>query len=122
MTKITYLKGCTKQSCLVLIYLSHGLASPIFTVAPPQYFSSCLSLAFLESCCPSSSPVVISLHLDPTIWDFSASSNRVASSSSTLSWSHWRYSNVLFFFSFFSTTFCFLASSLAFSSASLLAF
>ena len=116
--KITYFERCTRQSCPVLTHLLQGLAPPIFTAAPLQYFSSYFSLAFLESCCPSSSPAVTFLCLNPMTWDPSAPFNRVASSSSTLSWSYWMYSN----FFFFSVIFCFLASSLALASASLLAF
>ena len=116
--KITHLEGCTRQSCPAHTHLSQGLEPSILTVASPQY----LSLAFLEGCCLSLSLAVTSLHLDPTTWDPSAPSNRVASSSSTLSRSRWRYSIVLFFFFFFSTTFCLSASSLALAFAFLLAF
>ena len=52
----------------------------------------------------------------------SAPSNRVASSSSTSSQSRWRYSTILLFLSSSSATLCLLASSRAFSSASLFAF
>ena len=103
-------------------HLSQGVASPILTAAPPQYFFGCFPLAFLEGCCSSSSPMATSLRLDPAAWDLSAPSNRVASSSSTLFQSHWRYSLVLFFLSSSSTTLCLSASSLALASASLLAF
>ena len=113
---------CTRQSCPVYTHLSQGLEPPILTAAPPRYFPGCFPLAFLEGHCSSSSPAVISLHLDPATWDPSAPSNRAASSSSTLSWSRWRYSTVLFFLSSSSATFCLSASFLALASASLLAF
>ena len=110
------------KSCLVLTHLSQGLVPPIFAVAPPRYFSGCLPLAFLEGCCPSLSLAVTFLHLDPMTWNPSAPSNRAVSSSSTLSWSHWRYSIVLLFLSSSSATLCLSASFQAFSSAFLLAF
>ena len=116
--KITHLEGYTRQSCPALIYLSQGLTPSIFTVVSPWYFPSCFPLAFLEGCCTSLSPVATSLRLDPITWDPSAPSNRAVSSSSTLSWSYWIYSN--FFFSF--AILCFLASFLALASTSLLAF
>ena len=106
----THLKWCTRQSCPVLIYLLQKLASPILTVVPLWYFLCCFSLAFLEGHCISSSPVAISLHLDPVTQNLLAPSNKAASFASTLSWSHWRYSNIFFFFS--STILCLLASSL----------
>ena len=99
-------------------YLSQGLEPPILTAAPLQH----LSLAFLEGCCPSLSLVAISLCLDSVTWDSSAPSNRAASSSSTSSWSCWRYSTVLLFVSSSSTTLYLSASSLALASAFLLAF
>ena len=83
----------------MLTHLSQGLAPPILTVVPLQYFPCCFSLAFLEGYCPSSSLVIISLHLDPMTWDLSAFFKRVASFFSILSQSHWRYSTILFFFS-----------------------
>ena len=119
---ITHLEGCTRQSCPALTYLSQGLVLPIFTMAPPQYFPGCFSLAFLEGHYPFSFPAATSLNLDPTIWDPSTSSNRVASFSSTLSWSHWRYSIVLLFLFSSSATLCLSAFSQVFSSTSLLAF
>ena len=91
---------------------------PILTVVPLQYFSGYFSLAFLEGYCPSLSLAAISLHLDPATWDPSVSSNRAASSSSTSSWSCWRYSN--FFFS--STILYFSVSFLALAFTFLLAF
>ena len=118
----THLEWCTRQSCMVLTHLSQGLASPILTVASLWYFFCCLPLAFLKGYCPTLSPAVISLCLNPTTWDPSAPSNRAVSSSNTLSQSCWIYSNVLFFFFSSSATLCLLASSLAFSYASLLAF
>ena len=118
----TYFEGCTRQSCLAHTHLSQGLKPSIFTAAPLRYFSSCFLLAFLEGHCLSLSLVATSLHLDPAIWDPSAPSNRMASSSSTLSWSHWRYSIVLLFLSSFSATLCLSASFLALASTSLLAF
>ena len=111
----THLEWYTRQSCLALTHLLQGLASP-------QYFSCCFSLAFLEDYCSFLSLVAISLCLDPVTWDPSAPFKRAASSSNTSSQSCWRYSNILLFFFFFSTTLCLLASFLAFSSASLLAF
>ena len=87
-----------------------GLKPPILTAAPPWYFP----LAFLEGHCPSLSLAVTSLYLDPTTWDPSAPSNKVASFSSTLSQSHWRYSIVFFFLSSSSTT-LFLGFGLHFS-------
>ena len=101
---------------------TQGLAPPIFIAAPPQYFPGCFPLAFLEGHCPFSSPVVISLCLDPVIWNSSAPSNRAASSSNTSSQSCWRYSIILFFLFSSSATLCLLASSLALASTSLLAF
>ena len=83
--KNTHLEECTRQSCPVLTHLLQGSASPIFTAAPLQYFSGCFPLAFLEGHCPSSFPVVTSLHLDSITWNPSAPSNRVASPSSTSS-------------------------------------
>jgi len=64
------------------------------------------------------------LHLDPTIWDLSMPSKRVASSDSTLSQSYWKYSNILFFFFFFFffTILLFLAFSLTLASTSFLVF
>ena len=118
----THLEGYTRQSCPAHIHLLQGLEPPIFTATPPRYFPSCFPLAFLEGRYTSLSPAAISLHLDPAIWDPLAPSNRAASSSSTSSQSHWRYSNVLFFFFSSSTTFYFSAFSLAFFSTSLLAF
>ena len=117
ITKNTHLEKCTRQSCPAFTHLSQGLAPPIFMVAPPQYFPSYFLLAFLKDCCPSLFLVATFLHLDP-----SAPSKKAASSSSISSQSHWKYSNVLFSFFFFSTTLYFLAFSLTFSSASLLAF
>ena len=84
----TYLKGCTRQFCLVLTYLSQGLALSIFTAAPTWYFPCCFPLAFLEGHCPFSSLAATSLYLDPMTWDPSALFNRMASSSNTLSQSH----------------------------------
>ena len=120
--KNTHFEGCTRQSYLALIHLSQRLASPIFTVAPLWYFSGCFPLVFLEGYCPSSFLTATSLYLDPVIWNLSALFNRAVSSSSTLFWSHWRYSNILFFFFSSSTTLCLLAFSWAFFSASLLVF
>ena len=94
----------------------------MFTVVPPWYFSGCFPLAFLEGRCPFLFLVVTSLHLNPATLDSLAPSNRMASSSSTLSWSYWKYSIVLLFLSFSSTTLCLSASFQAFFSASLLAF
>ena len=71
-----------------------------------QYFSSYFPLVFLEGCCLSSSLETTSLYLDPMIWDPSVSSNKTLFSTSTLSWSCWRYSNCFFFFSS-STSLCF---------------
>ena len=65
MTKTTYLEGYTRQSCLALTHFSQGLVSPIFTVAPLQYFPSCLSLAFLKGHCLSLSLAATFLYLDP---------------------------------------------------------
>ena len=119
----TYLEWYTRQSCPVFTHLSQGLVPPILTVALLWYFFCCLPLAFLKSHCPTLSLAVISLCLDPTTWDLSTPFNRAVFSSSTLSQSCWIYSNVLFFFFFSSsTTLYLLASSLAFSYASLLAF
>jgi len=120
--KNTHIEKCTRQSYLVLTHLSQGLVSSIFTTAPLWYFPGYFLLAFLEGCCPSLSPAVMSLCLDPMTWDPSALSNRVASSSNTLSWSCWRYSIILLFFFFSSATPYLLAFSQAFSSTSLLAF
>ena len=103
-------------------HLSQGVAPPIFTAAPPQYFPGCFPLAFLEGRCSSSPPAATSVCLDPVTWDPSAPSNRVASSSSTSSRSCWRYSLVLLFLSSSSATLCLSASSLALASTSLLAF
>ena len=116
--KNTHLEGCTRQFCLVLIHLLQGIVPPIFTAVPLQYFPGCFSLAFLESYCHSSSLAVISLCLDHATWDPLVSSNRAASFLSTLSWSHWMYSN----FFFFSTILHFLVFSLVLASTSLLAF
>ena len=102
------------QSCLAHTHLSQGLELPILTAAPPRYFPDCFPLAFLEGRCPSSSPAVTSLRLDPATWDSSAPSNRATSSSSTLSWSCWRYSIVLLFLSSSSAT-LFLGLGLCFS-------
>ena len=99
-----------------------GVSTPIFTAVPPWYFSGYFPLAFLEGCCPSSSPVATSLCLDPATWDPSAPSNRAVSSSNTSSQSHWRYSIVLLFLSSSFTTLYLSASSHAFSSTFLLAF
>ena len=99
-----------------------GVSTPIFTAAPPRYLPGCFPLAFLEGRYTSSSSAATSLCLDPMTWDPSAPSNRAASSSSTSSRSHWRYSIILLFLSSSSATLCFLASSLALASASLLAF
>ena len=99
-----------------------GVSTPIFIMAPLRYFSNCFPLAFLEDCCLSSSLAAIFLHLDPITWDPSALSNRVASFSSISSQSHWRYSTILLFLSSSSTTLCLSASSLVFSSTSLLTF
>ena len=99
-----------------------GVGTPILTAAPLWYFSCYLSLAFFEGHCPSLSLAVIFLCLDPVTWDSSAPSKRVAFFSSTSSWSHWRYSNVLFFFFFSSAILYLLAFSLAFFSTSFLAF
>ena len=96
--------------------------SPGGTSRPLQYFPSYFPLVFLEGCCPSSSLAVTSLRLDPATWDSSAPSNRAASSSSTLSWSRWRYSIVLLFLSSSSVTLCLSASSLVLVSTSLLDF
>ena len=63
--KITYLEGCTRQSCPVLTYLSQGLAPPIFTAAPLWYFSGYFPLAFLKGHCPFLSLAATSLLLDP---------------------------------------------------------
>ena len=57
--------------------------------------NSCFPLAFLEGHCPSSSPAVTFLCLNPMTWNPSAPSNRAASSSSTSSRSCWRYSTIL---------------------------
>jgi len=95
--KNTHFEGYTKQFCLALIHLSQGLALLIFTIASLQYFSDYLSLAFLEGYCPSLSLVSISLCLDLTTWDPS-------------------------FLFFSSANLCLSPFSLAFSSASLLAF
>ena len=105
-------------SYLWYTHLSQGLKPPILTVVSLWYFP----LAFLEGHCLSSSPVVTSLHLDPAIWNPSAPSNKVASSSNTSFQSHWRYSTILFFLSSFSATLCLSAFSWAFFSTSLLAF
>jgi len=88
-----------------------GVRTSIFTAASLQYFS----LAFLESYCLFLFLVATFFCLDSMTWNSSAPSNRVASSSSTSSWSHWRYSIILFFLSSFSTTFC-LGFGLCFSS------
>ena len=63
------------------------------------YFSGCFPLAFLGGCCFSLSLKLISLHLDPVIWDPSAPSKRAASFASTLFQSCQMYSNCFFFFS-----------------------
>ena len=99
-----------------------GVSTPHLHCGTPQYFSSCFPLAFLEGRCTSSSLAATSLHLDPMTMNPSAPSNRAASSSSTSSWSRWRYSSVLFFLFFSSATLCLSASFQAFSFASLLAF
>ena len=75
------------------------VSTPILTVVSLQYFPGCFLLAFLEGRYSSLFLEVTSLCLDPTTWNPSVLSKRVASSSSTLFWSCWRYSNVLFFFS-----------------------
>ena len=116
--KNTHLEECTRQSCMVLTHLSQRLAPPIFTAAPPWYFTGCFPLAFLEGRCLFSSPAATSLCLDPVIQDLSAPSKRVASSSSILSQSHQIYFN----FSFSSAILCFSASSLALASTLLLVF
>jgi len=118
----THLERYTRQSCPAHIHLLQGLEPPIFTATPPRYFPSCFPLAFLEGRYISLSSAAISLHLDPAIWDPLAPSNRAASSSSTLSQSHWRYSIILLFLFSSSTALYLSASSWAFSSASLLAF
>ena len=120
--KITHLEEYTRQFCLAFTHFSQGLALSIFTAAPLWYFPYCFPLAFLEGHYSSLSLAVISLHLDPMTWDSLAPSNRVASSFSILSQSHWKYSIVLLFLSSSSITLCLLASFWAFSSASLLAF
>ena len=118
----THLEQYTRQSCLALTHLSQGLIPPILTVVTLQYFSCCLFLVFLKGYCPSSSLAAIFLYLDPTTQDLSALSNRVASLSSTSSWSYWRYSTILLFLSSFSAILCLSAFFWAFSSVFLLAF
>ena len=117
----TYLELCTRQSCPVHINLLQRLIPPIFTLTSLQYFSSCFFLAFLESCFLFSSPEVISLYLVPATWKSSMLSKRAVSSTSILSQSCQRYSNIFFFF--FSSTFLyFSASSLILASAVFLTF
>jgi len=106
----------------VLTHLSQGLAPSILTVTSSWYFSGYFTLAFLKGYCSSLSLAATSLYLDPTTWDLSALSNRVASFSNTSSKSYWKYSTVLLFLSSSSTTLCFLAFSWAFFYTSLLAF
>ena len=106
----------------MLTHLSQELTSPILTVVSPWYFTGCFPLAFLEGYYLSSSPEMTSLCLDPMTWDPSIPSKRVASFSSTLFQSCWRYSNILFFFFFSSATLLLSTSFLAFVSASFLIF
>ena len=113
----THLEWYTRQFYMVLTYLSQGLAPLILTVVPLWYFSCCLLLVFLEGLCSFSSLAVTSLYLNP-----SAPFKRVVSSFSILSQSCWRYSNILFFFSFFSATLFLSTFFLVFVSTSLLAF
>ena len=121
--KINYSSWVVHQTILPGTHMPlTGVNTPHLDCGTSQYFSCCFSLVFLEGYYPSSSPAVISLCLDPMTWDPSALSKRMAFSSSISSWSCWRYSNILFFFSFFSSIFCLLAFSLAFFSAFLLAF
>ena len=107
---MTHLEEYTRQFCLAFTHFSQGLALSIFTAAPLWYFPYCFPLAFLEGHYSSLSLAVISLHLDPMTWDSLAPSNRVASSFSILSQSHWKYSIVLLFLSSSSITLCLLAS------------
>ena len=94
---LTHLELCTRQSCLVCIYLSQGLAPSILTPVFLWYLPGCFLLAFLKGCCLSLSPEVFSLHLVPTIWEPPVLSKRVASSTSTLSWSCWIHFKLFFF-------------------------
>ena len=65
-------------------YLSQGLAPPILASLSLQYLAGYFSLAFLEGWWSLLSSEETSLHLDPTIWDPSVLSKRVASSASTV--------------------------------------
>ena len=119
----THLELYTRQFCPACTYLSQGLAPLILILMFPWYLSDCFPLAFLEDHYFFSFSEIISLCLDPILWDPSALSLKAVSSASTLSWSHWRYSNFFFFFFFFfSTIFYFSASSLVLAFASFLVF
>ena len=99
-----------------------GVSTSYLYCSIPMVLSLLLPFSLLGGLLPLLISSVISLHLDPVTWDYSAPSNRAASFSSILSQSYWMYSNTLFFFFFSSATLCLSTSSLAFSSTSLFAF
>ena len=100
------------------------LTPSILTAVFPHYLPGCFPLAFLEVHHPilsSEEIVLISLCLDPIVWESLATSKRVAFSTNTLFQSCWRYSNHFFLFSF-STSLLFLAVFLTLVFTTFLAF